>query len=309
MKLRLKGRDFDDLASLAPGTMVFLGVYTSRRCNLRCRYCFEDSGRAEPGELPLATKLAVIDAGAAMGARTLYIAGAGEPLLDHGFKRLVLRARAHGMYILVYTNGLLIDAAMASWLKQHSVTLIVKIESLSAEIHDGLTGCPGSHERVMRSVDHLLDAGYAVTRDGFTDLGAGALYTRENLHGLKTLHDFCVNRNIKLMCDVMGIHGRAGRDLMPTREDIAALQESMGEESAMADSQPCIFWNYGLLIDHMGHARFCTEIRTENIGNIRDHSLAELNAQKNRKYPACGGVFSCPLKEKPYLTAGAREPA
>lgn len=71
------------------------------RCNLDCERCFY---RREPGEVPLPRALELVNEWAEAGVKSLAIGG-GEPMLYRGIGELVTRAKAHGMYVGVTTNG------------------------------------------------------------------------------------------------------------------------------------------------------------------------------------------------------------
>jgi MoaA/NifB/PqqE/SkfB family radical SAM enzyme len=310
--LRLKHRDTIDFAKKDLGSLAYIGVYTSQRCNLACKYCFEDSAKPAAHETSLAEKLCVISQAKKLGAEALLVTGAGEPLVDDNLFLMIEYAYKSGMGTLLYTNGLEgrcikdarpISQDKARFLFDYDVTAIVKLESLNPESHDYLTGVKGSHEKAMESLRRLQEAGYKNVEGDITRLGVAALYTRPNLKELPELKKWCENKGIKLVVDVVGVHGRAQRftDMIPTKEEILVVQKFMGRESGIVASGECIFWKYGLIIDHEGDARYCTEIDTDDIGNIREHSVEELLAIKNKKYPAKAGCFSCPLKSEHYL--------
>jgi len=310
--LNLRHRDTIDFSKKNFGDLVYIGVYTSQSCNLRCKYCFEDSAQPGKRETTLQEKLSTISQGRDLGAEVLLVTGAGEPLVDESLFPMIEQAYNLGMGTLLYTNGLEgkcvkdarpISEQSAKFLYDHDVTAILKLESLNPETHDYLTSVKGSHEKVMESFRRMQGAGYGDLEGNVTRLGAAALYTLSTLEELPDLKEWCDEQGIKLCVDVIGVHGRAERnkDIVPTKEQILAVQSKMGRESGIAASGDCIFWKYGLIIDHEGDARFCTEIDTDDIGNIREHSLKELLDIKNTKYPSRPGEFTCPLKSAHYL--------
>lgn len=310
--LKLKYRDTIDFSRKGYNSLIYIGVYTSRRCNLRCLYCFEESAEPAENETTLLERLNIISQARNLGAEVLLITGAGEPLVDDNLFPMIEHANDLGMGTLLYTNGLEgkcvreakpISSESAKFLYKHDVTSIVKLESLNPKSHDYLTSVQGSHEKVMESFKVIQDAGYNNIRDDVTRLGVATLYTLPTLKELPELKQWCDEQGLKLCVDVIGVHGRAQKhkDIIPTKEEILAVQKNMGRESGIAASGECIFWKYGLIIDHEGDARFCTEIDTNDIGNIRNSSLRELLRIKNEKYPSRPGEFTCPLKSEHYL--------
>lgn len=309
--LKLKYRDTIDFSKKNFGDLVYIGVYTSKQCNLECKYCFENSGKFTRRETTLTEKLNIISQAKKLGAKVLFIAGAGEPLIDKDLFPMIQYTYDLKMGILLYTNGLKgknnniqpISKQSAKFLYEHDVVAIVKLESLNPKIHDCLTGVKGSHKKVMKSLNILRDVGYSKVKNNITRLGIAALYTKLNLKELPKLKQWCDDKNIKLCVDILGVHGRAKQniDIIPTKQEILAIQNQMGRESGIAASGECIFWKYGIIIDHEGEARFCSEIITNDIGNIRKLSLKKLLDVKNKKYPSKPGEFTCPLKSAHYL--------
>jgi MoaA/NifB/PqqE/SkfB family radical SAM enzyme len=310
--LKLRHRDTIDFSKKDFGGLVYIGVYTSQKCNLECKYCFEDSGQSGQRETTLIEKLDTISQARKLGAEVLLVTGAGEPLVDDNLFPMIEHACKLDMGTLLYTNGLEgkcvkdarpISEESAKFFYEHDVTTIVKLESLNPKTHDYLTSVRGSHAKVMESFERLQSVGYENLDGNVTRLGAAALYTLPTLEELPELKQWCDKEGIKLCVDVIGVHGRAERhkEIIPTKNQILAIQSRMGRESGIAASGECIFWKYGLIIDHEGDARFCTEIDTNDIGNIREHTVEELLKIKNEKYPSRPGEFTCPLKSAHYL--------
>ncbi len=133
------------------GSKVNLTI--SAICNQACAYCFTADHLAgdAPGFLPVdafEARLDLLDRSGIDEARLL----GGEPTLHPEFAELVARARARGKRIVVFTNGLMPESALAS------------LEALPAEACTVLVnaGEPG-------------DPGYARRRLALRRLGARAL--------------------------------------------------------------------------------------------------------------------------------------
>ncbi len=127
-------------------------------CNLDCRLCYADCGRARRPELGLDDWRQILDDLEQSGVVFLYIEG-GEPFCRPDFLDL-LRLATPRFYTMVRTNGTLITAELARELEALNVaTVLVDIWGASAATHDGLTGVPGSFEASCGAVRHLLAAG------------------------------------------------------------------------------------------------------------------------------------------------------
>jgi MoaA/NifB/PqqE/SkfB family radical SAM enzyme len=61
--------------------LLTLDLETSRACNLRCIYCYANSGRKRENELSLTELRGVVDQAIRLGARVVTVIGGGEPLL------------------------------------------------------------------------------------------------------------------------------------------------------------------------------------------------------------------------------------
>lgn len=302
MQFKLKGRDTIDLSRRKTDDLVFIGLFTTRLCNLNCIYCFEDSGKADENELSKKEKLDIISNASDMGAKVLFIPGAGEPLLGKDTDSMIELAYSHQMTTILYSNATLINIDRSRFFYEHDVTPILKLESLKPETHDYLTNTKGSFEQAMRGIENLLDAGYRDIDDNVTRIGISCLYTSRNIEGILDIYHYCSKNNIKLIPDVLRFHGRAKnkiKELIVEPERIRQIQKIIERESkGNVSTAACICRQYGITIDHVGEARYCTEMPTNDIGSIRDYSLRTLVDIKNRKYPPGTGCFTCPVKEK-----------
>lgn len=304
--MKLKGRDDIISKSISDGDLVYIGIYSSRICNQACIYCFESAGEKAFGETTLEERKRVIDEAKKLGAKAMFIAGAGEPALDPVLKPLLEYVYNRGLTTLLYTNGTLINRELARFMYDHDVTPIVKLESLDMEVHNTLTGREWSYQKTMDGISHMLSTGYGKIENGFTRIGVAALYTKLNLGGLRKLKDWCLSKGILFMVDWLAIKGRAlenEAEIKPKSEEIIHCRKllNLKEESAgNVVSGDCIFWRYGLTIDHFGYARPCTEVETKSIGNIRKFSLRELKEIKNRLFPKKVGCYTCIFKDKAY---------
>jgi radical SAM protein with 4Fe4S-binding SPASM domain len=133
----------------------------SDRCNEVCAHCYQVQG--QKGELSSGEWKEVLDRLAEQGVLLLTISG-GEATLRHDFLELLAHARARGFIIRLFTNGLTMTAELAAELRRTSVFDVeISLYSTRAEVHDFVTGVPGSFERTVAGVRHLRHAGVAVT--------------------------------------------------------------------------------------------------------------------------------------------------
>ena len=80
----------------------------TRRCNLKCRHCYSDSGcGAAADELTTDEARRLIDDIASFGCPAILFSG-GEPCLRPDLVELVALARERGLRVTLSTNGTLV---------------------------------------------------------------------------------------------------------------------------------------------------------------------------------------------------------
>jgi len=157
-----------DATSAAAGLRMLLLLPVGDRCNLSCRYCYEDPRRVGMGK---GTPLMSVEALHVLMDKVLatvqppfkiYLHG-GEPLLRGlpFFTELVRRVRRHPwgdrIGLGVQTNGTLIDDQWAAFFASEGVNVGLSLDG-PADIHDRNrrteTG-RGSHARVIKGLELL----------------------------------------------------------------------------------------------------------------------------------------------------------
>ncbi len=156
-------------------------VRTGFHCNQDCGMCWQgrDWGRYGAEQI-----LLWIEDLRVAGARSLIISG-GEPTLDADLERYVAHAKALGFTdITLETNA--IQASKLGYafrLAKAGVTqTFVSLHSGDAAVSDAITRAPGTHERTVRGIHALLDAGLPVVLN--------AVMTAEGIDHLAGLPDF-----------------------------------------------------------------------------------------------------------------------
>lgn len=129
------------------------------RCNLTCRHCY--SVRSDDRVLT-EDAFRIVDDLHENGVFFLVITG-GEfflrkdaiPILDHLRKRKFL--------VRIDTNGTLIHGSLLRNLEGfRNIRFHISLYSATPGPHDRITGVPGSHEKTLRAVHALTDAGFMV---------------------------------------------------------------------------------------------------------------------------------------------------
>jgi MoaA/NifB/PqqE/SkfB family radical SAM enzyme len=139
-----------------------LDLELTRRCNLRCDYCFVGWSRGWAGDLPIDVARQVITEGRGRFP-VLHFTG-GEPLAYRGLVELIDLGIAEGYAdIVINTNGTLVDQAWVDAFasRRAHVRITVSLDG-PREFHDPIRG-EGSFERSSHAVEALLEAGVPTT--------------------------------------------------------------------------------------------------------------------------------------------------
>lgn len=109
-------------------------------CNLACPDCYVGKKGLRGNEINLDDRKDILDQAKKLGAKTLRIAGEGEPLLDKNFWSTVNYAFSLGMNVFVFTNGTLITRKIAREIaKREKLTMVLKFSG-SPAVMEKLTG-------------------------------------------------------------------------------------------------------------------------------------------------------------------------
>ncbi len=137
----------------------------TRRCNLRCRYCFADGGAAGEDPPRAALESAIRDIAARCGGPLLQLSG-GEPTLRDDLPELVRCAKSEGCsYVQVNTNGLRLarEPEYARRLAEAGLDIVfLQFDGTNNEIYEQLRGAPLLEEK-LEAVRICADLGVGVT--------------------------------------------------------------------------------------------------------------------------------------------------
>jgi len=144
-----------------------LVISPTMRCNLRCTGCYA-ARYAKDDEMPMCLLDRILNEAEAMGITFITVSG-GEPFARADL--LDLLAGHDRMYFMVYTNGTLIDDALADRLAELGHVLpCISVEGFEDET-DRRRG-QGTHRRIVAAMERLRERGVF--------FGFSATATREN---------------------------------------------------------------------------------------------------------------------------------
>jgi SynChlorMet cassette radical SAM/SPASM protein ScmF len=154
-----------DLPEGVPPLRAFY-LYMSNSCNLACRHCwitprFVD-GKPDPGDVIDVEALRdAVQEAKPMGLSNAKLTG-GEPLLHPNFVEIVDMLSAEELNMNMETNGTLLTAELARYLKDATKLnfISISIDGADAETHDAFRNVPGAFDTALRGLDFLVEAGY-----------------------------------------------------------------------------------------------------------------------------------------------------
>jgi MoaA/NifB/PqqE/SkfB family radical SAM enzyme len=187
---------------------LMTNFYLTKRCNLRCRFCYPPG--SEP-ELPVAEALRLLEK-IRPNNPALNITG-GEPLLYHGINAVLRRAGELGFHpLLLSTNALLIEQ-VAEDLK-YVDHLVISLHSLSCDTCERLTGIPRSTPRIINAIRRSAE----LARSMNFKLSLHTVIAPETMAGIEEILEFC--EEIGAQLSLSPEHGRyyPNRDLIGNKQ-------------------------------------------------------------------------------------------
>lgn len=154
-----------DLPAGIPALRVFY-LYLTTGCNLACRHCWITptfvNGVPSPGDcLDLELLRQAVETAKPMGLRHVKLTG-GEPMLHPQFREVALLLHEAGLGLDMETNGTLIDADAALFLRETAKIgfISVSVDSVDQATHDAFRGVAGAFEKAVTGIRNLVSVGY-----------------------------------------------------------------------------------------------------------------------------------------------------
>ena len=200
--------------------IVFLEV--TRKCNLRCKHCLNNSGEELPNELTQDEfKDLIIDL-ASRGVQDIRFTG-GEPLLYDGIYELLKLASDNGIYTSIGTNGTLITAEIAKKLKDSGLNKAVISIDGTEKTHDFIRG-KGNYSKAMEGLKNLQNQGIRVR--------VNSVIMKSNMDEVITLAKELNDKRIHVFLRRFIEAGRGENltDNMLTKKDYEYVKEQLKDE-------------------------------------------------------------------------------
>ena len=206
-----KGLDFtwqEVNEAIQKNRLLSFDLELSRRCNLRCVYCYAESGRRLANEMTLDEIKNVIDQGIDLGTERIVVIGGGETLLHKHYFDVIDYIKSKNLPCVSFTNGTLITKDLAKKLYDNNIDLAVKFNSFDEDIQDFLAGSiTGTGRRIKQAINYLLGVGYC-TKDG-PKLACETVICKYNYDEIEKIYKWCRERDILPYVEILTVQGNA----------------------------------------------------------------------------------------------------
>lgn len=261
------------------------------RCNLDCFFCYNDLGLK--GE-PLSTEeyLRLLDDLRAMEVMNLTLSG-GEPLAHPDFLELGVRARELGFVVRIKSNGHALRGELARRIRDEIDPFLIEVSlhGATAATHDRQTRVPGSFDRLLANLRHLLDLGMRVK--------INSTLTAWNEGEIRGMFDLADSFGLPLQVDPevtpRDDGGREPLAVAPSREGVASLFRLQAERARRSHAagaslvarggddgtvpaspeKHCGAGSAGIAVDPYGNVYPCVQWRRP-VGNLHRQSIREI---------------------------------
>jgi len=194
--------------------LLAIRLETNRSCNLRCRYCYAESGGDRKQEAAYKTLTNLIEQAKDLGVRSVVVIGGGEPTLHSCFRELISFIHAQDIVPVIFTNTIAMTSELADFLYRKNASVMGKLDSLQPAIQDLLAGSDGAFDLIHAGLQKLIDAGFTQIRDSSRlRLGVSFVSCKLNSEEIEKIWHFCRQKNIFPNMEVLTPTGRAQREL------------------------------------------------------------------------------------------------
>jgi len=243
------------------GSIDFLWIELTPRCNLKCSHCYADAGPSLPVHQTMSYEnwVDVLRQARDLGCRSVQFTG-GEPSLYEDLPALLRESRTIGFKsVEVFTNGTHLPRKLRHALVKEGVDLAFSVYGSCKEVHDPITGSSGSFAKSLRSICWALKAGLGV-RVAVIEMpfNAANIPATKRLLSRIGVHSICVD-------GVRGV-GRGNGDARLRGR--ALLGELCGE---------C--WRGKLAVHPDGNVSPCIFSRFRRVGHVSQSLASILNSE------------------------------
>ncbi len=194
--------------------LLAIRLETNTSCNLRCRYCYAQSGEDSVKIADFNTLKRIISEAKELGIRSVVVIGGGEPTLYPNFRELIAYIDSLGIVPMLFSNTILITEELAKFLNEHNASVMGKLDSLKPEVQDYLAGRKGAFKDIKTGLENLMKTGFSNPEEpGKLRLGISFVSNKMNLEEIEEIWHFCRQNNIFPNMEILTPTGRANDEL------------------------------------------------------------------------------------------------
>ena len=249
-------------------------------CNVLCQHCSVKrfQGKKDGRSFTTADVKELARQADEMGLARFVITG-GEPLIFPDFDDIVKAIDPQKFYINCDTNGWFLDKKRAKHIRSIGVDRIqLSIDSLDANEHDSFRKAKGSHERAMKAVDAVLDAGLDIFIQ--TVLTKRRLYSDEFIEFVEYFNKKGIGVFVTYAKPVGAWEGNF--DVLVDKDDMKYFEELEKKHKLFTHLTPayglnmrCIAVKGMISVTQYGDVMPCPYIHT-SIGNVFEEPLKDI---------------------------------
>jgi len=141
-------------------SIVQADICLTKRCNLRCSYCYAEGGNNKNGDILVDQWVETIKKLVHFGMRKATIAG-GEPLLSDALFPVLETLAKNDVKTQLFTNGLLINNSVVERLKNIPLNFVqISLDSTNEKQHNRYRG--NSYSYALKAINLLVNSGISV---------------------------------------------------------------------------------------------------------------------------------------------------
>ncbi len=140
-----------------------LSVETTKKCQLKCKHCYDNAGCEREDELEVAEIIDVLEQYRKLGGVSVMLTG-GELFLKDKVEELIQYVAENFFRIVLLSNGCDISNDILKVLVRFKdkIAIQISVDGLK-ENHDLIRGVDGAFDKTMRNIDKLVSMDIPVT--------------------------------------------------------------------------------------------------------------------------------------------------
>jgi radical SAM protein with 4Fe4S-binding SPASM domain len=263
--------------------LLTLDIETSHVCNYQCIYCYASSGKQLSNELSFEQLKDIVLQAKELGVKNISIIGGGEPMLYKNILDLARFIHQQGISQDIFTNGSVMTREIAAELLEMQVQIVVKLNSRNQEVQDNLAGVKGAGEKILRTLDLLIEMGY--NKNNL--LGVESIICKQNIDEIPEMWVWARERNIIPYFEMITFQGRA--KLHNLNVSVERLEKLFKALLKIDEERFGFTWNphppiaglscnrhfYNLVVTSNGYVTPCVGVEIR-LGNVRYQKLADI---------------------------------